>query len=286
MALLKIIKLAEGVWKHNSDLDGDFALTRLYAKMEFGQFLIVEAYGAKRRKYAINEIEVYDIGGVAETFANFDDLQIRLKALNYIGYDASFSSSGVESVTGDSVDNTDPLNPIVNAVPLSGTVNPISGELQINDLTPLTWLGDGVITASELTINATSQVKIVCDASSKGIVSELDYSENITDFDYTQKIYVDGSVQRTTLTSGSFTPTATPSDLIMIHEAGATATLTINMPTVPRDKQKVTIISVGGITALTLSTAVGSILNNITTLVAGGSARFVWLASESKWYKI
>jgi len=91
MALLKIIKLAEGVWKHNSDLDGDFALTRLYAKIEFGQFLIVEAYGAKRRKYAINQIEVYNIGGTAETFANFDDLQIRLKALNYIGYDASFN---------------------------------------------------------------------------------------------------------------------------------------------------------------------------------------------------
>jgi len=35
----------------------------------------------------------------------------------------------VESVTGDSVDNTDPLNPVVNAIPLAGTVSgsPVTG---------------------------------------------------------------------------------------------------------------------------------------------------------------
>lgn len=97
MALLKIIKLSEGVWKHWTDKDGFFGLTRLYAKIpENNKFLIVEAYGAKRRTYAISEIEVYNIGGSAETFANFDDLQIRLKALNYIGYDASFAGSLID----------------------------------------------------------------------------------------------------------------------------------------------------------------------------------------------
>jgi len=134
-------------------------------------------------------------------------------------------------------------------------------------------------TAYDFTIDSSNPL-------SKGITSPTDFTDNITDLDYTQKIYVDGSVQRTTLTSGSFTPTATPSDLIIIHEAGATATLTINMPTVPRDKQKVTIMSVGGITDLTLATAVGSILNTVTSLVAGVAVRYVWLDSQSKWYKI
>jgi len=97
MALLKIIKISEGVWKHWSDKDGFFALTRLYAKMESDKFLIVEYYGAKRYKYVISEIEVYDIGGSAETFANFDDLQIRLKALNYIGYDANYSGGSIDT---------------------------------------------------------------------------------------------------------------------------------------------------------------------------------------------
>jgi len=40
----------------------------------------------------------------------------------------------VESVTGDSVDNTDPLNPVVNAIPLAGTVSgsPVTGSIEEN----------------------------------------------------------------------------------------------------------------------------------------------------------
>ena len=40
--------------------------------------------------------------------------------------------SGVTSVTGDSVDNTNPLNPIINAIPLSGTTvgNPVTGNIE------------------------------------------------------------------------------------------------------------------------------------------------------------
>jgi len=83
MALLKIIKLSNKTWKHNSDVDGDFILTKFYAKQEDNNFLLVESYGSKRRKYLINEIEVYDIGGTAETFANFDDLFLRLELLKY-----------------------------------------------------------------------------------------------------------------------------------------------------------------------------------------------------------
>jgi len=107
MALLKIIKLSEGVWKHWSDKDGFFGLTRLYAKIENNKFLIVEYYGAKRRTYAITEIEVYDIGGSAETFSNFDDLQIRLKALNYIGYDATFPYTSVDNTANHFKGNYD-----------------------------------------------------------------------------------------------------------------------------------------------------------------------------------
>ena len=42
---------------------------------------------------------------------------------------------GVESVTGDSVDNTDSANPIVNAIPLSGTsgANIVTGEIYFNE---------------------------------------------------------------------------------------------------------------------------------------------------------
>jgi hypothetical protein len=41
--------------------------------------------------------------------------------------------SGIESVIGDSVDNTDPLNPIINAISLSGTTegSPVTGDIEL-----------------------------------------------------------------------------------------------------------------------------------------------------------
>jgi hypothetical protein len=44
------------------------------------------------------------------------------------------NGGSIISVTGDSVDNTDPANPIINAVPLSGTTpgNEITGDLDFS----------------------------------------------------------------------------------------------------------------------------------------------------------
>src|SRR5690606_25276068 len=45
------------------------------------------------------------------------------------------SNPNVQTVTGDSVDNTDPLNPVVNAVPLSGTEvgSPVTGDIEFDE---------------------------------------------------------------------------------------------------------------------------------------------------------
>jgi len=110
MALLKIIKLSTKTWKHNSDVDGDFILTKFYAKQEDNEFLLVETYGAKRRKYLISEIEVYDIGGTAETFLNFTDLFLRLEALKYPAFYVDGESTGGGTwgtITGNLSDQTD-----------------------------------------------------------------------------------------------------------------------------------------------------------------------------------
>ena len=109
MDLLKIIKLSTKTWKHNSNIDGDFILTKFYAKQENTDFLLVESYGAKRRKYKINEIEVYNIGGTAETFTNFEDLFLRLEELNYPAFyvDGEFifnpSNYDLEDFTNESL---------------------------------------------------------------------------------------------------------------------------------------------------------------------------------------
>lgn len=124
MALLKIIKLSNKTWKHNSDVDGNFILTKFYAKQEDNEFLLVETYGSKRRKYSISEIEVYDIGGSAETFTNFDDLFLRLEALKYPAFYKDGDMDLVwGSITGDLSDQTDLQNALdlkLNKVTTSG----------------------------------------------------------------------------------------------------------------------------------------------------------------------
>ena len=110
-------------------------------------------------------------------------------------------------------------------------------------------------------------------------------NENTFSVTYESNI-ISEAVQRSTATSGKQSAPDTNKEVIFIHEAGATASLTYEFPPNPVDKQKVTIMSVGGITALTLSAAIGTIVNTITTLALGGSATYMYLSSQTKWYKI
>lgn len=92
--------------------------------------------------------------------------------------------------------------------------------------------------------------------------------------------------QRSTSTSGSNTINNSYTDIVYVHEAGVTATLTVNLPAIPINNQIVTIVSVAGITALTLATSIGSIVGSVSTLSGLGSVRYMWLGSQSKWYKV
>lgn len=52
-----------------------------------------------------------------------------------IDWKGGTGGGSVNSVTGDSVDNTDPANPVVNAVPLAGTAlgSPVTGDIEIDN---------------------------------------------------------------------------------------------------------------------------------------------------------
>lgn len=93
-------------------------------------------------------------------------------------------------------------------------------------------------------------------------------------------------IQYSTSTSGTVTCQNTQQDVRLIHDATLTASLTIALPASPADGQIVNFISPGGVTALTLTTTVGSIINSLTSLVAGTPATYMWYNSQSKWYKI
>lgn len=146
MSTLQIHKMQSGSFYHIDSIDGRFSLGRFSFKEEFNKAFLVEAYGAKRREYVIENISVYDYLGTAETFTNWTDLENRLTELGYTGIDtngiiptaSSYVSSdadnalvlgtdnklfvegftGIQSIvagTNVTIDDTDPLNPIVNA---------------------------------------------------------------------------------------------------------------------------------------------------------------------------
>lgn len=102
----------------------------------------------------------------------------------------------------------------------------------------------------------------------------------------TVKSFSQDIIQYTTVTSGTVTASDLQQDVQIIHDAGATVTMTVAFPATPFNGQIVGFTSVGGVTNLTLSTSVGSITNALTTAVAGGSARYVYYTSQTKWYKI
>lgn len=113
--MLQIKKLSNKTWKHIDTNDGAFILTKFYAKLEFNEFLIVESYGSKRRKYLISDIEVYDIGGSAETFANFEDLFLRLEALKYTGF---YKDGDIDLVWGSIIGTLSDQTDLQNALDL------------------------------------------------------------------------------------------------------------------------------------------------------------------------
>jgi hypothetical protein len=122
MATLQIRKKSSKTWVHiPSDAD-TFILSKFYCKTDSDIFKIVEESGSSRKEYTFDNITVYDdtAGGTMETFASSQALMIRLEALRYVGFnrDGDIPTSYVETIvagTNVTVDNTDPLNPIVNA---------------------------------------------------------------------------------------------------------------------------------------------------------------------------
>lgn len=151
MSTLTIRKKSLKTWLHIDSVIGDFIISKFYFNADNISFQIVEQGNAKRVIYNISDITLYDDvnGGGAETFSTITQLSLRLEALNYpafqydgqivsianlitAGSGVTITGSGtllspyvinstggggggaVNSVTGDTVDNTDPANPIVN----------------------------------------------------------------------------------------------------------------------------------------------------------------------------
>ena len=93
-------------------------------------------------------------------------------------------------------------------------------------------------------------------------------------------------IQYSTASTGTVTCDDTGDDLTLIQEAVLAVTLTIALPATPRDGQILTIASIGGVTTLTMTTPVGTIVSGLSTIAVGGTSRWTYRGSTLKWYKI
>jgi hypothetical protein len=201
-------------------------------------------------------------------------------------------------------------------IPLSGTTvgNPVTGDIEFDssgdsiglyrgDLLSdtfqlITFADDGVfgITVGKsdgsqlLEFQTTGLLFADLNPTSIGIHSSIDFSPNITDLCFVQKIYVDTiapSIQlETPSTGGTVTATAGKKNHTVMVDTVLLAALTINLPATPVDGQICRFVSVGGITALTLAAPGGaSIVGTITTLVALVGTTFQYNTSNTTWYR-
>jgi len=122
MATLEIRKKSLKTWLHIPSDGSNFILSKFYCKTDANTFKIVEESGSNRREYSYSNITVYDDTdiGSPETFASAQALMLRLEVLKYTGFnrDGDIPTSYIESVvagTNVTVDNTDPLNPIISS---------------------------------------------------------------------------------------------------------------------------------------------------------------------------
>lgn len=160
------------------------------------------------------------------------------------------SAPTVLSVTGDSVDNTDPQNPIINAIPLTGTEegSPVTGNIEFstdNGVSRLYGKSEGSNSSAQIDFidSGTLALRGVDDNEDtvfefgfngdRGIVSVNDFSENITDLDYTQKIYVDKANSYSldeTLTGGTWIDGKPIYRKVYVSTTNASGTTIISIP--------------------------------------------------------
>ena len=127
MATLQIRKKSLKTWLHIPSDGSNFILSKFYCKTDANTFKIVEESGSNRREYSYSNITVYDDTdiGTPETFASSQALMLRLEVLKYTGFnrDGDIPTSYIESVvagTNVTIDNTDPLNPIISSTGAGG----------------------------------------------------------------------------------------------------------------------------------------------------------------------
>lgn len=73
---------------------------------------------------------------------------------------------------------------------------------------------------------------------------------------------------------------------LILNPAGTLASGTVNFPLSPTDNQSFAIASSQIITALSLTATAATISNAVTTLAAGGFAKYLYSSASTTWFRI
>ena len=175
----------------------------------------------------------------------------------------AIGGGAVDSVTGDSVDNTDVKNPVVNAVPLAGTEvgSPVTGDIEISESAKINFtnsngqnarlhssLGTLFLDSNIVFIGKVSTFKFIkFNTLFFGLSSTTDYSSFTTGLPsedrkiYVQRSYVDdtkniGRTFENLTATGALNIDVSLYDSIKLHLTGNTTLTFINTPTGTKTK--------------------------------------------------
>jgi hypothetical protein len=164
------------------------------------------------------------VDSIYKKSTNRDLTYFKINGTEYSFKDSTGSSSQTLSISNDTLSISGGNTVVLPFIPLSGTASgsPVTGDIEIDggdisiyrknlddDYYENIIFGQGSIvinstdynqtveTGTSLTINPNGIGLQSFDSTSRGISCEQDFSTNITDLDYTQKIYVDGQIADT-----------------------------------------------------------------------------------------
>ena len=190
--------------------------------------------------------QIYILDSFETDYTNIDAADVKI----LVDQSEESSNGTVQSVTGYSVDNTDVNNPVVNAVPLSGTEggSPVTGDIEFTEesssLSSINANFETIVSLKDgLTIETIIQGVLISKSISigKGIITGGNYILPTSDNDFTQKKYVDdtkniGKTFENLTATGAIDIDVSLYDSIKLHLTGNTTLTFINTPTGTKTK--------------------------------------------------
>lgn len=191
----------------------------------------------------------------------------------------------INAVNGTTFNGATQVNGTFNTTDASSGLNSIqtSAILRLGDVSGGTYIEVLGADGGDV-INYNSNSKHVFNASVQfsaygAGISSFDASGNIISVTGTVSNF--GSINYQTPTTGSTISSTVGSNII--EPAGTLLALTVNLPSSPTSGDIAAYTFTQAITGLTFSN--GTVVNTLTTAVAGGTVKFIYYGNTNKWYK-